>query len=317
MCMYVPGRRTDARTGMQGRGGDGIGVKCGVFGRRANVAVGRRGAGLGAGWGLSWSMAKAPAASAAKNMKPKSPSKAGSKAKPAAGKVKTGSGAKVGKKPAGVKARTGAAPAKKVAGKSALKSGTKLSATPVRKSGATSKAKAPAAGKKAAAVKPVSKAGSKTPESTMVKIVLPDGKGTTETPWVTPMGKNLYRMENSPFFAYGVSYCDIVEASPTKDEARPVFRKVVTAGGHSTIRVAAADDQPVGKKVIQPLLDLGCTYEGANPAYLCVDVPPGVEIAKVVEQLMKWDETVIHWEHANPTWDDLYGDVAVVAHAGE
>lgn len=142
----------------------------------------------------------------------------------------------------------------------------------------------------------------------MEKIVLPDGKGTVETPWVTPLGNNRYRLENSPFFAYGVSYCDIVEAKPAKDEPRPVFRKVVEQGGHASIRVASSSEDAVPQKVIKPLLALGCTFEGASPAYLCFDVPPGVEISKVVESLMQWDEAEIQWEHANPTWDELYGE---------
>lgn len=141
----------------------------------------------------------------------------------------------------------------------------------------------------------------------MVKLVLPDGRGAIETPWATPLGRNRYRLENSPFFAFGVSYRDIVEAKPTADEPRPVFIRVVERGGHSTVRVATDGDDPIPKKVVAPLLKLGCTYEGARPSYLCFDVPPGVKLPQVVESLMKWGEDVIHWEHASPTWDELYG----------
>ncbi len=143
----------------------------------------------------------------------------------------------------------------------------------------------------------------------MVKIVLTDDHGTVETPWATQVGKNLYRLENTPFFAYGVSYRDVVEAKPQKGEPRPVFTRVSEQGGHATIRVAAAGDKPVPQKVIRPLLKLGCTFEGTSPSYLCFDIPPAVDLAKVVESLVGWDEALIQWEHANPTWDDLYSEV--------
>lgn len=36
----------------------------------------------------------------------------------------------------------------------------------------------------------------------MVKLELLGPDGEVETPWATPTGPDLYRLENSPFFAY-------------------------------------------------------------------------------------------------------------------
>ena len=35
---------------------------------------------------------------------------------------------------------------------------------------------------------------------------------STETMWAEPLGNDLYRLQNSPFAAYGFSYLDVVKA---------------------------------------------------------------------------------------------------------
>ena len=50
----------------------------------------------------------------------------------------------------------------------------------------------------------------------MVKVLLQDGKDV-ETLWAVPVGENLYRLDNSPFFAYRVSWEDVVHAEPDSD----------------------------------------------------------------------------------------------------
>ena len=54
----------------------------------------------------------------------------------------------------------------------------------------------------------------------------------SETLWAAPMGSNLYRLENTPFFALDVSYQDVVLACEEKDGVAQ-FVQVFSRGGHS------------------------------------------------------------------------------------
>src|SRR6476661_1521622 len=71
----------------------------------------------------------------------------------------------------------------------------------------------------------------------MVKIGLHAPDGEFETMWATPVGPDRYRLENSPFYAYGVSWLDVVEALPDEAAGLPVFVRRVERSGHRTVRL--------------------------------------------------------------------------------
>lgn len=135
----------------------------------------------------------------------------------------------------------------------------------------------------------------------LVKIALPDREGDFETPWAMPVWRDRYRLENTPFFAYGLSWLDVVEAKP--DRARhpslPVFTRVIEKSGHRTVRVAG-DGMDVPEALIDALVKLGATFEGLNPAYLCFDLGPKVDLQRVVDELERWENEPLSWEHADP-----------------
>lgn len=60
----------------------------------------------------------------------------------------------------------------------------------------------------------------------------------TESLWASNLGDGLYRLENSPFYAFGVSFLDTVTA--IERYGRLWFDKVVLRGGHSTYRIIKA-----------------------------------------------------------------------------
>ena len=66
-----------------------------------------------------------------------------------------------------------------------------------------------------------------------------DGEGGTnvETLWTSDLGNDKYKMDNSPFYAYSVSWNDIIFAPYNEDEGFPTFEKVIEKCGHRTIRV--------------------------------------------------------------------------------
>jgi hypothetical protein len=143
-------------------------------------------------------------------------------------------------------------------------------------------------------------------EAAMVKVMLRSPDGDVETLWATPVGEGHFRLENSPFFAYGVSWLDVVEAEPD-ESGFLAMTGVVEKAGHRTVRVilegkldVTIEDLPIWPR----LQEFGCTYEGLNRRYLALDLPPGTDLQRVVIALV---ESGLNWEHADPTYDQLHG----------
>ena len=59
-----------------------------------------------------------------------------------------------------------------------------------------------------------------------------------EFPWADHLGGNRYQLKNYPFYAYGVSFDDIVEAhTKHEDDPYPYLAKVLEKSGHRTLRI--------------------------------------------------------------------------------
>ena len=150
-------------------------------------------------------------------------------------------------------------------------------------------------------------------DSELVKIELRTEDGTggvdVETPWAKPLGNDLYQLDNSPFYAYGVSWQDIVEAKKTESDGFPIFTKIVEKSGNQTVRIIF--DPPVeagneSENILDELVGFGCSYEGANPSYIVLDIPKEVDLWKIREYLI---DKGVQWEHADPTYKDLFPKV--------
>lgn len=133
-----------------------------------------------------------------------------------------------------------------------------------------------------------------------------DGTAEVETLWATPLGDDKYQLDNSPFYAYSVSWQDIVYAPFSPKEGFPTFERVLSKSGNRTIRVLF--DTPVesgnaSDQVMQALIALGCDYEGANKRYVSVNIPPGVGLESVRQYLIQCKAT---WEHADPSYAELF-----------
>ena len=139
-----------------------------------------------------------------------------------------------------------------------------------------------------------------------VKILLQDGENI-ETLWATPVGEGEYQLDNSPFWAYGVSWKDVVAAAPDSD-GQLAMTHIVRKSGHRTVRVIFEEPAEPGSRS-QAILDgavaLGCSYEGMHPKYLVLDLPAGVDLMRVATYLT---EHRVQWEHADPRYADLYPD---------
>ena len=138
--------------------------------------------------------------------------------------------------------------------------------------------------------------------SSQVKIRIVTNK-ETETVWAIPQKKSLYKIVNTPFFAYGISWGDIIEAKPDSTGIL-IFNKIVKKSGNRTIRVAdPKNDLP--NELIEGAKKLGCSVEGANRKYICIDIPPKVEIERVINYL---SSNGYQWEHADPTYEEYHSN---------
>jgi hypothetical protein len=137
-----------------------------------------------------------------------------------------------------------------------------------------------------------------------------DGAAEVETLWATKLEGDNYQFDNSPFYAYGVSWQDIVFSPYDQDEEFPTFQHVVSKSGHRTIRIIfdpPVEDGNPSDQVLQGVIALGCTYEGENRGYMSIDIPPHVELETVRNYLIERDA---NWEHADPTYDALFPNKA-------
>ena len=118
----------------------------------------------------------------------------------------------------------------------------------------------------------------------------------TERLWAEKAGSNRYRLQNSPFYASGVSLDDIVFADMDSD-GQLVFRGVSLRGGHSTYRVMLKEPaQSDGfQKQWATLEALGCRYEGVGGKLLSIDVPPSADIYAVYALLQAGEQSGI-WD---------------------
>ena len=140
----------------------------------------------------------------------------------------------------------------------------------------------------------------------LTKIVLAEGE-FVETPWAEALGDNRYRLANRPFWKYGVSAGDIIEAL-LDDSGRPAFVRVLEKSGNRTVRVRLQppmDASPASRAIIDALVHMGCDYEGMHPGYIVVNVPPAVDLATVARHL---EVSGQEWEYADPPLDESPAD---------
>ena len=139
------------------------------------------------------------------------------------------------------------------------------------------------------------------------KVALRGPHGEVETLWAHALGNDLYALDNLPWYAYGVSLGDVIEARP--DAAGQLWlERVVRKSGNRTIRVILAageggDPSVESRRMLDRVREIGCSYEGANRRLVAVNVPPGIELADVAAVL---NASGLDWEYADPTYEELF-----------
>ena len=144
----------------------------------------------------------------------------------------------------------------------------------------------------------------------LFRVAEEDGSANVETLWAANLGNDEYQLDNSPFYAYSVSWQDVVYAPFNPTEGHPTFERLSRKSGNRTVRVILENRVSPGddrNEVLAGIVALGCSYEGANGTYFSVNVPSEVELFDVAAFLVK---KAVQWEHSDPTHAELYGDDA-------
>ncbi|MHC4984508.1 MAG: DUF4265 domain-containing protein [Planctomycetota bacterium] len=120
--------------------------------------------------------------------------------------------------------------------------------------------------------------------------------GETETLWAEDLGEGRFRLRNTPFYARGFSFHDVVIAVPDA-EGPPVVRGAGPRSGHSTYRLFVHEGVEGQAFVLQwqPLERIGCSFEGATDKLIAVDVPADCDIHEVY-RLLKEGEAAKAWD---------------------
>lgn len=120
-----------------------------------------------------------------------------------------------------------------------------------------------------------------------------------ESFWATPLGNDLFRLENVPFYAYGLNFHDIVKAKSESDEIIPEILEVVESSGHKTFRIyfEKSINRIKQEEILESLKNLTISYECANDIFFSLDMQPNGNYHAVFDILEKFEqENVLGFE---------------------
>ena len=126
---------------------------------------------------------------------------------------------------------------------------------------------------------------------TKIHIDLPNNPHTGgEAMWAKALGDDRYELRNSPFYAYGLNFLDVVHAVALAPNQKPSVLSVVQRAGHRTIWVTFTDVADSGARVerLNVLNAWRASHEGADGTYFVIDIEPEGDFAAVLDQLSTW-----------------------------
>jgi hypothetical protein len=120
-----------------------------------------------------------------------------------------------------------------------------------------------------------------------------------ETLWAKKLGGNRFRLMNTPFFSYNISWGDTVLAKPDADGFF-VFDRVIKKSGWRTILIILKNYSITSKraKPLRLLFErMGCGHEGFDAKALAINVPPKSPLNEITTFLAT---RRIQWEITDP-----------------
>lgn len=132
-----------------------------------------------------------------------------------------------------------------------------------------------------------------------------------ERMWAVPVGPDLYRLDNAPFFVRGVAAGDVVRAVPPDADTVPIVVERVEWSGNCTIRIvpfAAGSLAGSLSAVLDAFAPLGVTGEGAGTyPIVALTVPPGADLV-AVKRLVAEGRADGRWDVEEACVGDAWSD---------
>jgi hypothetical protein len=133
-----------------------------------------------------------------------------------------------------------------------------------------------------------------------------------ESMWAEPLGDDLYKIQNVPFYAYGLNFHDVVRATSDSDELIPEIRELIEPSGHRTFRVFFKKhiERDRQEDILNSLKDLTISYERANAIYFALDMQPDGDYQAVFNRLEDLEQqNLIGFETCEPRIHGSFDDV--------
>lgn len=133
-----------------------------------------------------------------------------------------------------------------------------------------------------------------------------------ESMWAEPLGNNLYKIENVPFYAYGLNFHDIVRASSDNPDLIPEIRELIETSGHRTFRLffKEAIVRERQQQVLEEFRELHVTYERANSIYVALDMAPEGNYQAIFDKLEEYaDQDILGFETCESRLEGSFDDL--------
>ena len=113
--------------------------------------------------------------------------------------------------------------------------------------------------------------------------------------WALAVGEDLYEIRNSPFYAYGINFGDIVRAHSDDQGLKPEVREVVRPSGNRTLRVFFNEtiDEHEQRTLLSSLKSLNVSWERATKRLVAIDVHPEADYQTVCDKLWSLEQQEI------------------------
>lgn len=137
-------------------------------------------------------------------------------------------------------------------------------------------------------------------ERPQVKIGFPVYDDLVETMWANDLGDGRYRVDNIPWFAYGVSLHDVISVKYLQGDSRPYFDRVIVPSGEITNRITFEENLPEEKRraasdLLQQIIESASTFSKYSEDYVAI-VALDSELQGHLEPLMRSGEQAGYWD---------------------
>ena len=155
---------------------------------------------------------------------------------------------------------------------------------------------------------------SKENDEGLVKVFvdLPNHWATSgESMWAKPLGNDLYELRNTPFYAYGLNWGDIVRAEAREPDFKPEVLSLITPSGNRTLRVYFKDklSRQVQNDYLHSLKNLGFSFERATDMLVALDIEAGADYQAICNKIWELEqEGILEYETCEPRVQGSFDD---------